>query len=264
MVRIKARMGARQYPILLPTTEWPPPVILGLQTGAPLLREDGHYGSFSDPRFRKAFDFYVGLFNDGLAPKVSGTEVSNLYQEFARGNIAMYISGPWQIGEFTNRLPAESQGTWMTAPLPGPDGPGASMAGGASLVVFRGSKRKTESWQLVEYLSRPEIQRAFHELSGDLPPRRSSWDDPRLAGDPYVQPFRDQLERVRRTPPVPEWERIATELRVVSERAVRRVSAATTPDELAAIVDAAARELDARADEMLDKRRWILDRRAAR
>jgi multiple sugar transport system substrate-binding protein len=63
---------------------------------------------------------------------------------------------------------------------------------------------------------------------------------------------------------VPEWERIATEVRFVSERAARRVSPATTPDELAAIVEAAARELDARVDQMLDKRRWILDRRAAR
>ncbi len=104
---------------------------------------------------------------------MSGTEISNLYQEFARGNIAMYISGPWQIGEFTNRLPAESQGTWMTAPLPGPDGLGVSMAGGASLVVFRGSKRKTESWQLVEYLSRPDVQLRFYELTGDLPAHRA-------------------------------------------------------------------------------------------
>jgi len=63
---------------------------------------------------------------------------------------------------------------------------------------------------------------------------------------------------------VPEWERIATELRVVSERAARRVSPATTPAELAAIVDDAAAELDARADQMLDKRRWMLARDGAR
>jgi len=250
MVRIKARMGARQYPILLPTTEWPPPVILGLQTGAPLLREDGHYGSFSDPRFRKAFDFYVGLFNDGLAPKVSGTEVSNLYQEFARGNIAMYISGPWQIGEFTNRLPAESQGTWMTAPLPGPDGPGASMAGGASLVVFRGSKRKTESWQLVEYLSRPDVQLRFYELTGDLPAHRGSWNEPALAGNRYARAFHDQLERVVPLPQVPEWEQIATKVYEYGEQAIRgRLT-----------VDATLTALDRDVNGLLEKRRWMAER----
>jgi hypothetical protein len=50
---------------------------------------------------------------------------------------------------------------------------------------------------------------------------------------------------------------------VVSERAARRVSPATTKAELAAIVDAAAAELDAHADQILEKRRWILDRRGA-
>src|SRR4029077_799583 len=100
--------------------------------------------------------------------------------------------------------------------------------------------------------------RRFYELTGNLPPRRASWDDPRLAGDPYVQPFRDQLERVRPMPAVPEWERISNALRVISERAARQASPATTPDQLAAIVDAAVRELDARADQMLEKRRWIL------
>ena len=250
MVRIKARMGARQYPILLPTTEWPPPVILGLQTGAPLLREDGHYGSFSDPRFRKAFDFYVGLFNDGLAPKVSGTEVSNLYQEFARGNIAMYISGPWQIGEFTNRLPAESQGTWMTAPLPGPDGLGTSMAGGASLVVFRGSKRKTESWELVEYLSRPGVQLRFYELTGDLPAHRASWNEPALAGNRYARAFHDQLERVVPLPQVPEWEQIATKVYEYGEQAIRgRLT-----------VEATLTALDRDVNGLLEKRRWMAER----
>ena len=169
MERIKARMGPRQYPILVPTNEWPPPVILGLQAGAPLLRDDGMYAWFTDPRFRQAFDFYVGLFNDGLAPKVSGAEVSNLYQEFARGNIAMYISGPWQIGEFRSRIPAAMQDTWMTAPLPGPDGPGVSMAGGASLVIFRGSDHKADAWKLAEYLSRPDVQLRFYEVPTDTP-----------------------------------------------------------------------------------------------
>jgi multiple sugar transport system substrate-binding protein len=108
------------------------------------------------------------------------------------------------------------------------------------------------------------VQRAFYDLTANLPPRRASWDDPRFATDEYVQAFRDQLERVRRTPPVPEWERIATEIRVVSERAVRRLSATTTPAELAAIVDTAVAELDAQAGQLLEKRRWLLDRRGAR
>jgi multiple sugar transport system substrate-binding protein len=250
MVRIKARMGPRQYPILIPTNEWPPPVILGLQTGAPLLRDNGLYAWFSDPRFRQAFDFYIGLFRDGLAPKVSGTEVSNLYQEFARGNIAMYVSGPWQIGEFRTRLPAESQHAWMTAPLPGPRGPGVSMAGGASLVIFRSSRRKEDAWKLAEYLSRPDVQLQFYALTGDLPAARAAWNDTTLANNRYARAFRVQLDRMVPLPQVPEWEQIATKVYEYGEQAVRgRLT-----------VDATLTALDRDVNGLLEKRRWMAQR----
>jgi multiple sugar transport system substrate-binding protein len=253
MERIKARMGPGQYPILVPTSEWPPPVILGLQTGAPLLRDDGRYGDFSDPRFRKAFDFYIGLFRDGLAPKVSGTEVSNLYQEFERGNIAMYVSGPWQIGEFTRRLPSSAQGTWMTAPLPGPDGPGVSMAGGASLSIFRGSKRKDDAWKLAEYLSRPAVQLRFYALTGDLPTNRAAWNDTALANNRHARAFRVQLDRMVPLPQVPEWEQIATKVFEYGEQAIRgRLT-----------VDATLTALDRDVNGLLEKRRWMAQRAAS-
>src|SRR3989442_1922325 len=140
----------------------------------------------------------------------------------------------------------------MPAPLPGPDGPGASIAGGSSLVVFGASRVKAAAWQWIEYLSRPDVQRRFHELTGDLPPRRATWTEGRLADDLYARAFREQLERVKPAPKVPEWERIANELRLVAERTVH--------GELS--VDEAARELDARADRILEKLRWLLSRRA--
>ena len=253
MVRMKARMGPRQFPILVPTNEWPPPVILGLQAGSPLLRDEGQYGAFSEPPFRRAFEFYVGLFNDGLAPKVSGTEVSNLYQEFARGNIAMYITGPWNIGEFRNRLPAEAQGRWMTAALPGPDGPGVSMAGGASLSIFRASRRKDETWKLVEYLSRPDVQIRFYQLTGDLPAHRGAWEDTTLANNRYARAFHEQLERVVPLPQVPEWEQIATKVFEYGEQAVRgRLS-----------IEAALAGLDRDVNGLLEKRRWMMQQAAA-
>ena len=68
-----------------------------------------------------------------LAPPANDTQIANVWNEFAKGHFAFYISGPWQIGEFKRRLPANLQDAWMTAPLPGPAGPGHSIAGGCSL-----------------------------------------------------------------------------------------------------------------------------------
>jgi multiple sugar transport system substrate-binding protein len=97
------------------------------------------------------------------------------------------------------------------------------------------------------------VQLRFNALTGNLPPRRSTWNDERLAGDVHARAFRDQLERVKPVPKVPEWERIVTEMRVIAELAVHD----------ALTVDAAAAELDARADRILEKRRWMLARRSA-
>jgi multiple sugar transport system substrate-binding protein len=259
---IKAAAGPDRFAILLPLDEFEQLVSFALQTGDPLLRDHGRWGNFESAGFRRALAFYLGMFVEQLAPRVTLIQVPNPWDELARGYFAFFLHGPWSIGEFKRRLPAAQQALWATAALPGPSGPGAGIAGGCSLVVFRRSQHPREAWQLIEYLSRPDVQRRFHALSGDLPPRRSAWDA-QLAGDEHVAAFRDQLERVRPAPAVPEWERIATELRVVSERAARRVSPATTPAELDAIVGAAAAELDARVDQLLDKRRWILAREGA-
>ena len=189
---------------------------------------------------------------------MSYTQLGNPYQEFSRGYIAMWITGPWNLGEFRRRLPPELQDTWMTAPVPAPDGqgewPGNSLAGGSSLALFRASKQKDAAWRFVEFLSRPSIQTRFYALSGDLPARRASWEDPVLAGDVKARAFRDQLTRVVPLPRVPEWEQIAQKVAEDLEAAIR---GRETVDATLAIVD---RDVD----QILEKRRWMLARAQAR
>jgi multiple sugar transport system substrate-binding protein len=253
MRAVKARAAPGDYAILLPLNEYEPLLALALQQPEPLLRDGGRYGNFRSAGFTRASDFYLGLFREGLAPRVTNTQISNVYDEFARGRFAFYISGPWNIGEFRRRLPPDRQDDWMTAPLPGPGGPGASIAGGASLAVFARSERKQAAWKLVEYLSRPDVQLRFFALTGDLPARRGVWRAPALANDRYAAAFRIQLERSVPPPAVPEWERIGQQLRIVSERAV---SGGLDPAEFRTT-------MDADTDRILARRREMLDRRAA-
>ncbi|HET9888384.1 MAG TPA: sugar ABC transporter substrate-binding protein [bacterium] len=252
MQAMKRELGAERYPILLPMNEWVPVAILGLQAGSPLLADDATRGAFRDPPFRHAFEWYVDLFREGLAPPVRDSEIANLYQEFARSSICMYITGPWNMGEFQRRLPPELQNAWATAPLPSPDAewPGASVAGGSSLVLFKRSEHHEAAWRFVEFLSRPEQQIHFHHLSGDLPARIEAWSDSGLANDPHVQAFRVQLGRAVPTPKIPEWEQIASLLQERTELAVR---GGTSIDETLTIIDTDANKI-------LEKRRWILER----
>ncbi len=258
MAAVTAKGGKGHYGILLPLNEWTQPVILGLQLGSTLLKDGDTRGAFSGPEFSRAFAFYLGLFRDGLAPPVANNEVANLYQEFARGAFAMYITGPWNLGEFSSRLPPELQDAWATAPLPAPEGapddgqPGVSLAGGSSLVVFRSSPHAAAAWRLIEFLSRAEQQVRFYQLTGDLPAHRAAWDNEVLAADPRAAAFRTQLENVVATPKIPEWEQIANRVWEAAEQAIR---GASTPAQALA-------DLDTDVDRMLAKRRWLAERRA--
>ena len=129
LAAIKERAGPDRYSILLPLNEFEPLLVLALQQNEPLLRDDGRFGNFESAGFRRTLQFYVEMFRRGWAPPLTNADVSNVWSEFARGYFSFYVTGPWNIGEFKRRLPPERQESWMTAPLPGPDGPGASIAG---------------------------------------------------------------------------------------------------------------------------------------
>lgn len=247
---IKQVVGPDRYSVLLPVNEFEPLLVLGLQLPSELLRDGGRYGNFRSDDFKRALTFYDSMFDRGFAPRMTNTQISNVWDEFGRGFFSFYISGPWNIAEFKRRLPPSLQNEWMTATMPGPDGPGLSSAGGSSLVVFKSSQAKAEAWLLAEYLSRPAVQQRFYDLTGDMPSRRSSWAMPALVESPYARAFLAQLDRVRSPPKVPEWERIATEMRLAGERVVQGVQT----------VDEAVIALDRKTDAILAKRRWMLER----
>jgi multiple sugar transport system substrate-binding protein len=255
MARLGARAPGERYALLLPITEWQAPVILALQHDAALLRDGERYGNFRSPAFRAAFAFYLDLFARGFAPRAGEAQVANLYQDFAAGYFAILLSGPWSIGELARRLPAALADDWATAPLPSRAGgePGVSLAGGASLVLARGSPRAETAWRWIEYLAEPAQQVEFHRLTGDLPGRLRAWEDAALRDDPRADAFWRQLQRLRATPKIPEWERIASKIGDYAEAAIRgRLD-----------LDATLAALDADVDALLAKRRWLLERGGA-
>lgn len=252
--KIKQKFGNQgNYAFFIPTNEWAPFIIFGMQAGADLLKENKSYGNFSDPKFASAFEYLVKFYKEKLAP-VDMTLVSNLYQAFATGFFAMYITGPWNVTEFKNRLPASLQDSWMTAPLPAYDDskyPGVSLAGGSSLVMFKASKHKQAAWKLIEFLSDKSSQVQFFKLSSDLPSLINAWQDTVLTDNKYLKAFYEQLQNVIPMPKVPEWEHIVSgKVQQYAEYAARGIM---SPEQ-------ALKLLDKDTDLILAKRRWILRR----
>ncbi len=248
--KVKAKAGDGNYAALLPLNEFEQLLTMALSAGATLLRDQGSRGAFSQPEFKAALAFYKSMFDEKLAPVASATQISNIWDEFAKGFFSIFTSGPWTIGDMRSRLAPEMQSKWATAPNPGPNGIGSAAPGGSSLVVFAGSEMTGEAWSIVTQLLAPTAQLQFQKMTGNLPARRSVWDQAGLANDPIVAPFATQLDNATALPKVPEWERIVTEMQIVAERMVRGQFS----------VDEAAKEIDARADRLLEKRRWMLSK----
>lgn len=133
----------------------------------------------------------------------------------------------------------------MPAPVPG--APGVSVAGGASLVVSRGTSEPELARALVRHLADPATACRLYALDGDLPARRSAWTACGIAADARAAAFLRQLQSVVATPKIPEWERIATRLTHYLELAVR--------GDLD--LDAALAALDRDVDAILEKRRSL-------
>ena len=249
--KMKRRFPADYANFFSTNNEWAPQVILGLQENSSLLKENNSLGSFSGKEFTTAMRFFNRFFTEGWAP-VKTAQIVNVYQAFDEGYFALYITGPWYIGEFRRRLPDSLQGSWATAPLPGPDGRiGTSLAGGSSLVMSRQGKNKAAVWTLIEFLSEPAEQLEFYRLTGDLPARREAWQDTSLLKNKYASAFYQQLGNVRATPKVPEWEQIAQKVREYAE--LITMDQYTVEDGLAA--------LDREVNVILEKRRWMLHAR---
>ncbi|MEJ2635415.1 MAG: sugar ABC transporter substrate-binding protein [Calditrichia bacterium] len=245
--------GQEKYAIYLPTNEWAPFVIFGLQAHSTLLKDNNSYGNFSGESFRRAFEFLIRFHKEKLAP-IGISQVTNVYQAFADEYFSMYISGPWNVREFKKWMTGDLADNWMTAPLPGPDAgtPGVSLAGGSSLVISEKSRNKDAAWQFCEYLSRPRVQLRFYHLVTDLPAVKSAWQDSSLQNDPYMKAFYEQFQHVAATPKITEWEQIAfSKIQQYAEMAAR---GAMTPDQ-------ALKALDEDVNKILEKRRWLLSRK---
>ena len=251
--KIKKYFGNEEkYPIYIPTNEWVPFIVFGMQAGSNILKYNNSYGNFGGKEFKEGFKFLMKFYDEKLTP--SGiSQVPNIYQAFKEKYINMYISGPWNIIEFKKTMTGIDSLNWMTAPLPGykNEYPGLSLAGGASLVVYKKSKLKKEAWKFIEYLSEPSVQVKFFNYLFDLPSVKSAWEDSSIKYNRYISAFRTQFENVTPTPQIPEWEQIAfSKVQQYAEISSKK----------AMTIDKALLNLDKDVNLILEKRRYILSK----
>lgn len=250
----KIKQKFNSYSFFIPTNEWLPFILFGLQNNAELLKNKDQYANFSSKEFKEAIVYLTKFYHEDLAP-VDMQQVLNVYQAFGEGFFSMYITGPWNVTEFQNRLPKDIQDKWMTAPLPSPNKeyPGYSLPGGSSVVLNTKSKNKEAAWKWIEFLSSAKTQYTFYKLVSSLPAVKKSWEYPEFVNDRYIKAFYEQLQRTKPAPKIPEWEQIVfqkVQQEMVEPIARKRIS-----------IDDALKKLDQDVNSILEKRRYILSKK---
>ncbi|HEX6486171.1 MAG TPA: sugar ABC transporter substrate-binding protein [Nocardioidaceae bacterium] len=202
------------------TGSWQSMLPFAWSNGASVTNDDGTEYTIDSPEMTEALEYYKSFIDEGISGPTRILDPGELESGFAKSTFGAFISGPWHAGLVEDA--GVSQDEYALAPLPGKDSaPGTSFVGGGDLAVFSDSDNKESAWKLVKWLAEPEVQQDFYDAVGDLPAVKESWESGKLADDPQLQVFGEQLENTMSPPAVPTWEQVAAEIDSDIEKAVK-------------------------------------------
>lgn len=193
------------------TGSWQTVLPFAWSRGATIADESGY--TFNTPEVVAAVDYYGSFFADGIAdpnPPQGQTEA-----DFTSGKVPMFISGPWMrtlVEEFaaSNQDDDAFAEKYDVAPIPSADGAeSSSFIGGSNLAVFQNTESRDAAWALVDWLTQPETQVKWFELTTNLPSVQSAWEDETLTADDKLAKFGTALETAQAPPSFPTWEQVA-------------------------------------------------------
>jgi multiple sugar transport system substrate-binding protein len=151
----------------------------------------GDLTTFGDDASIAALDLINTFVNvDKSAPKsVLEWGQSAVAEQFAGGNCAMMVNGPWVLG-------TTAQASFEVGLTPWPSGSAgsASPLGGEVWVVGANSEHVAAVWELIDWLSQPA--NTLPQIAGGLssiPNRTDVADDPAWDWDPAVSVFAEQM-----------------------------------------------------------------------
>ena len=133
-----------------------------ISMGAKYFDDEGMPVVAGDEGYRAMAELFVNWHNDDVMPMdiwAGNTGYAGANEEFANAQLVFYMSGSWQIGQFSEQIGDAFD--WVA--VPNPCGPGActGMPGGAALVAIKDTEYPEEVSRVMEYLASTEILSEF-------------------------------------------------------------------------------------------------------
>lgn len=192
------------------------------QAGGNITDESGRQFTLDSPELVKALEYYKSFFDAQVSP-MAQLRPGELEAGFVDGSFGAFFSGPWHIGLISEQGGPSFADKWSVARMP-KEATGTSFVGGGDLAVFKDAKNRDAAWKFVQYLTKPEVQVKWYEEVGDLPSVKSAWQDQKLAGDPLLKTFGDQLNEAKSPPAIATWEQVSAVIDLEIEKVVKGAS----------------------------------------
>ncbi|MET0812461.1 MAG: sugar ABC transporter substrate-binding protein [Microbacterium sp.] len=177
------------------------------QAGGDVLAEDGETFAMDTDAWKEATAFYQSFFTEGLAEPVR-LETGEIEQKFISGEVGAFFSGPFHVSLLREQGGEDFADKFGVAMVPG-DESRTSFTGGGNLAVFDDSDNRDAAWKFVRWLSQPETQIEWYDISTDLPSVQAAFEDPTFAEDPYLSVFAEQLADSKAPPAIATWAQVS-------------------------------------------------------
>jgi len=137
--------------------------------GATLIDDDGMF-TVDTPGFRAMAELLNRWHEEDLTPREvwlgSGGGFAQAADFFINGQLALYMSGSWQVNRFASEV--DGNFDWVVVPNPQGDGGSTGVAGGAAVVAFAQTEHPEEVAQVMAYLISEEVASEFAARTNSL------------------------------------------------------------------------------------------------
>ena len=172
-----------------------------------LLSAGGDINNLSSDSSKEAVTYLKNLMDKGYIGKecVNWTQ-ADAEKQFASGQAAMMINGPWQFSGLKDDAPDKNYGV---AKVPkADDGDYASVLGGENVAICKGADVES-SWTFLTYMTNKENSPKICKEIGRFSPRADVDVQEMFKDDPLNSVFADLMPQAQSRGPSPKWPEIS-------------------------------------------------------
>jgi multiple sugar transport system substrate-binding protein len=148
--------------------------------GGTIVGPDGKTSTVNSPQAASGLDFLVNGFKQGYIPKEAlGFQETQSLNAFSAGQLMFMRNWPYAVAVL-NAKGSKVIGKFGIAPLPGPQGHGASSLGGHSVGISAYSKYKATALDFLKFLQSDTVQRNDLTVGTLAPVITALYSDPEL------------------------------------------------------------------------------------